>query len=677
MQNYGTTYLVAAGQQGWQAGSADIPRCRPTQAGFEAEGGRGQSVGELPPSTSSRHDIVPYSVYPNSAVYGSGDPDLRHECEAMMPSAATALDQRLDFTSRLSTPISMRPSYRSLRTLSADLEQEYAPSYAGESYYGFDPPDFATPDLYFGPASEQAWYSREPLSGTAERYASSGEYGYEASGRGCDPSGWPPGSMALANGGQYRCPANVNDYRALEYPARSYAPQWDSVDSAVNPFRAPSQLSNLPPPTAGGPATYYATPPSSASTRTHNTMFLPPLPAAPPLSAASYSLSPSGPTLSSFAAMTIGVPAGNAQQTPAYPYLGYDSELPNPLLGASARGTGETAPAWLSQFVLSPFASREDRFDGGATAGRVDETDSPRIKLEPESSPELPPSPTGPHFQHAARPPPATTRAPPAERPRPIPARVDDALWLSVDNAAVPEDWNGASPSPSSSDGGGDSSPEWTPLASSPRGRPAQRKKTGPPSRSDARSSPPASRPSRRRHSSSNPRPSRAFPPPSPPGPRISPITGQPVKPIAKRVFPPRDAHKRKFVCDFEGCGKTFGRPSARNTHMRSHSGQKPFTCPIPHCARSFSVFSNLKRHMVVHPTVDFHHVTVHDLPLMRWVPCAKGATPTGGGSSAMEQSEGGRLEWIEEIEQKKEVKVEEADEGDGVLRQGEGADGT
>ncbi|GAA6005896.1 hypothetical protein JCM10207_007266 [Rhodosporidiobolus poonsookiae] len=120
----------------------------------------------------------------------------------------------------------------------------------------------------------------------------------------------------------------------------------------------------------------------------------------------------------------------------------------------------------------------------------------------------------------------------------------------------------------------------------------------------------------------------------------ISPITGKPTKIISKRGWPPKDAAKRVYFCEVEGCGKSFGRPSARDTHMRSHDGVKPFVCPIPSCARGFSVFSNLKRHMIVHPTVDFRHVAVHDLPLIQWVPDPLDQHGTGAG---------GRLEWMEE----------------------------
>ncbi|GAA6040074.1 hypothetical protein JCM8097_004769 [Rhodosporidiobolus ruineniae] len=134
----------------------------------------------------------------------------------------------------------------------------------------------------------------------------------------------------------------------------------------------------------------------------------------------------------------------------------------------------------------------------------------------------------------------------------------------------------------------------------------------------------------------------------------ISPITGKPTKVIAKRGWPPKDADKRVYRCEVEGCGKSFGRPSARDTHMRSHNGIKPFVCPIPSCGRAFSVFSNLKRHMIVHPTVDFRQVSVNDLPLIRWVD-----DPLDPGGA------GGRLEWVEEeaVEAAAGVKDEEDEE--------------
>lgn len=55
---------------------------------------------------------------------------------------------------------------------------------------------------------------------------------------------------------------------------------------------------------------------------------------------------------------------------------------------------------------------------------------------------------------------------------------------------------------------------------------------------------------------------------------------------------------KKHFCCY---CGKGFIRPSALQTHIYSHTGEKPFTCKEPNCNKSFSVVSNLRRHMKIH----------------------------------------------------------------------------
>lgn len=521
------------------------------EAGTEAAREGGQSASEAYFGELADRNNCLYSVHPSSAAYASIESDLRPEGEwTMVPAAATASDQRLDFASRLNTPISTRPSYGTFRTLFAGLEQDYAPSLGRGSYSRFDTPNLAHPEFHIGLAPEEGGYAEEPLSGTAERYAPSSEYGCAAPHRGYDPPGWPSVSMTLGNGGQYGAPAASVEWGTLEHPRRSYAPQWDSADAAVDLSRAPSQ-SRLPPPVVGGAAGNYATPPSTASTRVQTATILPPLPAAPPLSAASYSLLPAGPTLPSFASMSTGLPAGDAEQAHDYSYFGYIPMASVSPAVPTVRETGGMAPAWAAPLPASPVATRRDHH---GSAGGVDDPDSYTIKPEPESSPELPPSPTNRFSESAAHP--AEHPAPKSKRPIATSSRAEGCVSCPVDNAVVPEDWNGGSPSPlfsSSNDDEGDAaSPDWTPVSSSPRGRSTLRQK-GPPVRSRRLSSPLPSRPPRRRPSNSRP----AFPSDSPPEPRISPITGQPVKPISKRLFPPRDAHKRKFACDFEGCDKT------------------------------------------------------------------------------------------------------------------------
>ncbi|KAF8200705.1 hypothetical protein BJ912DRAFT_577002 [Pholiota molesta] len=54
-----------------------------------------------------------------------------------------------------------------------------------------------------------------------------------------------------------------------------------------------------------------------------------------------------------------------------------------------------------------------------------------------------------------------------------------------------------------------------------------------------------------------------------------------------------------RYECPY--CGKGFNRPSSLKIHLNSHTGEKPFVCPVESCKRSFSVLSNMRRHARVH----------------------------------------------------------------------------
>ena len=89
------------------------------------------------------------------------------------------------------------------------------------------------------------------------------------------------------------------------------------------------------------------------------------------------------------------------------------------------------------------------------------------------------------------------------------------------------------------------------------------------------------------------PRPSGLIPPAAAPGlPPPQSMMGQFNSKVSSST-------QKKHKCKI--CDKRFTRPSSLQTHMYSHTGEKPFACEAEGCGRHFSVVSNLRRHRKVH----------------------------------------------------------------------------
>ena len=55
----------------------------------------------------------------------------------------------------------------------------------------------------------------------------------------------------------------------------------------------------------------------------------------------------------------------------------------------------------------------------------------------------------------------------------------------------------------------------------------------------------------------------------------------------------------RVFICPFSSCLKEFDEISNLKTHVRSHTGERPFQCDL--CHASFITTGHLKNHMQTH----------------------------------------------------------------------------